>query len=147
MKLFWISVAFLVLQLFVSYLMRGSDKWMFFLSMAVCAYFIFIVITCFLSRQDDAAKMLAIIYFTAESYMLFISLASTSFFYENSPILYEMLNSFGQTLMYFLSILTLVVSGLTPILHKSGKFGDAVGHFIRSTYNGVVSLPLHRSGY
>jgi hypothetical protein len=147
MKLFKFSILCFGLQVLFAYFMLnlfGASDAFFFVAMALSAHMV-IEITAKSSLEVDHGFMaLVVVYFVVEVYFFIAALATVL-----EPLswkMYSMMFDAGPSLMLFLTLLSFVSSGLNPIIKNTGTFGDVVGRFIYSAYNGVVSLPLHRTG-
>lgn len=148
MKLFKFSAMCFGLQLVFAYFMLnlfGASDVFFFVAMALSSHMVIELSSKSSLEVDHGFMTLIVVYFVAEAYFFMVALATVL-----EPLswqMYSMMFDVGPSLMLFLTLLSFVSSGLTPILKNTGIFGDVVGRFIYSTYNGVVSLPLHRTGY
>ncbi len=147
MKLFKFSVLCFGVQVLFAYFMLhlfGASDAFFFVAMALSSHMVLEITAKSSLEVDHGFMTLIVVYFIAEAYFFIVALATVL-----EPLswqMYSMMFDVGPSLMLFLTLMSFVSSGLTPIIKNTGTLGDVLGRFIYSAYNGVVSLPLHRTG-
>jgi len=143
MKLFLFAVFCLAGQMVAAHTalnIINASEVVFLVSMAVSCHLVIEI--CKSSNLERCRGFFAFftVYAVAELYLFALALFSTvDMFYPAYSWLYDQ----GRGAMFTLTMISLLAGGITPILNKTGRMGDAIGRFIDYCYSAVLRLPYH----
>lgn len=116
--------------------------------MAVMAHCV-VEVTCITSLGRSAGfKIFILSYLVAEVYLFALAVSGALYEFGFTPAytVSDFLFTQGASVMFCLTVLTLVTDSFTPILRNTGVAGDMVGSWIDRLYSAVVRLPFHKVG-
>lgn len=116
--------------------------------MAVMAHCV-VEVTCITSLERSAGfKMFILSYLAAELYLFALALSGALYEFGFTPayLLSSFLFEHGASVMFCLTVLTLVTDSFTPILRNTGVAGDMVGSCIDRLYSAAMRAPFHKVG-
>ena len=116
--------------------------------MAVIAHCVIEVSAMSSLERSAGFKMFILSYLVAEVYLFALALSGALYEFGFTPayLLSAFLFKQGASVMFCLTVLTLVTDSFTPILRSTGVAGDMVGSFIDRLYSAAVRVPFHKVG-